>query len=134
MTNHEHALVDRMETAADRLNTFFQEIAAEVPKYSGVTAEVKILEEDGFVWHLALERTTHGWVFLLNKSSLGGTEYEQSPLLNASRRMLVLGAKNISRLLDALRREADEETCKLEDAGRDLEKILMNLRRLKVST
>lgn len=127
MTDHERALVDRMNTATDRLNTFFKEIAAEIPPY-GVTAAVKILEEDGVNWHLSWERTPGGWELSLQKSVGGSAEYERSPLLNASRRLRALAAKNISKLLDALRKQADEEACSLERLGRDLGKVLEGLR------
>ena len=132
MTAQEQALVERMNAATDRLNLYFKEIAAEIPKY-GVPAAVKILEEDGFNWHLSWERTGSGWELSLQKAAVGSAEYERSPLLNGSRRMRVLAAKNIAKLLDALRREADEEACSLERVGRDLEKVLEGLRGLKVS-
>lgn len=130
MTDPERELVDRMNAATDRLNTFFKDIAAEIPPY-GVTAAVKILEEDGVVWHLSWERTPSGWELSLQKSDAGSAEYERSPLLNASRRLRVIAAKNISKLLEALRKQADEEACALERLGRDLEKVLGSLRGTK---
>lgn len=127
MTDPERQLVDRMNAATEQLNTYFKEIAAEIPPY-GVTAVVKILEEDGVVWHLSWERTPRGWELSLQKSDTGSAEYERTPLLNASRRLRFIAAKNIQKLLDALRARAFDEAHDLERLGRDLEKVLVKMR------
>ncbi len=87
---------------------------AAIPPF-GVTADILLEEADGTAHFLAFGRhSSAGWILLLRTQPIGSFEYDQIPISNASRRLRVLAAANLERLLDALRAAAVAEAQRLE--------------------